>query len=463
MQGFLLALFLFYSEAFKAHIDSLLEAGNYIEALKIVEDSFRQSPNKLDYEKLRVYVLAYQGSVFKASNAYMRLYTATGRHEPELLHWIALGIFNTDNEKLARYLAFRLALIHDIEAEKPIVKFIKRLDHSERPFFIRNLNKIADSNVFMDVIQLAREASTHSEVFELAPLISRLSISTGINVVDTLLSDLNPYSTAIALWVAGDMLSPPGGIFAKYTNDKNEIISMLAKIGKLKHMPNPDLSLIEPYARSQVPEIKKILAFHLGFFGTKAEPILLALLSDSNEEVKREAAKSLFYMGSERALAPYIQAIDYIDPKKKIWGIDNLAQIADSSVVPYIARAISTSPYPAVKIHGIWALAMLGGSGAKKILLSLMNSSNPLIKQEASLALGYMGDSRSIIQITRLARSNDKNLKKRALWILCKLGDERGYKYLLDGLTDESLDIRVVSALGLWRILNNSDRVKVRE
>ena len=463
MQGLILALFLFYNEAFRAHIDSLLEAGDYPEALKIVEDSFRQSPNKLDYEKLRVYVLAYQGAVFKASNAYMRLYAATGRHEPELLHWIALGVFNTDNEKLARYLAFRLPLIHDIEAEKPIVRFIKRLEHEKRPFFIKNLNKIADSNVFMDVVNLARDALTYGEVFELSPLISRLSISTGVNVIDTLISAGNPYSTAIALWVAGDMLSPPPGIFKKYANDNNELVSMLAKIGMLKHVPNPDLSLVKPYTKSQMPEIRKILAFHLGFFGMKAEPILLELLSDDNEEVKREAAKSLFYMGSERALAPYIQAIDYIDPKKKIWGIDNLAQIADSSVVIYIAKAMGNSPYPAVKVHAIWALAMLGGSQAKRILFSLLKSSNPLIKQEAALALGYMGDTHSIIQITRYARSNDKALKKRALWILCKLGDGRGYKYLLDGLSDESLDIRVVSALGLWRILNNQDRVKVRE
>lgn len=458
----LFALFLFYSEAFKAHIDSLLEAGNYAEALKIVEDSFKQSPNKLDFEKLRVYVLAYQGAVFKASNAYMRLFNATKRHEPELLHWIALGIFNTDNEALARYLVYRLALIHDIEAEKPVVKFIKRLEHEKRPYFIKNLNKIADSNVFPDVIVLAREASTYDEVFTLSPLISRLSITTGINVIDTLLSTSNPYSTAIALWVAGDMLSPPRGIFSRFVNNKNELIALLARIGKLKHTPKPDLSVLAQYAHSRVPEVRKILAFHLGFFGTRAEPILLGLLSDTDEDVMREAAKSLFYMGSERALAPFIQAIDYIDPKRKIWGIDNLAKIADSSVVPYIAKAMNSSPYPAVKIHGIWALALLGGREARGILISLLNSPNRLIKQEAALALGFMGDATGIIQIIRLARSGDKTLRKRALWILCKLADGRGYKYLLDGLLDESLDIRVISALGLWRILNNSDRVKVR-
>ena len=123
---------------------------------------------------------------------------------------------------------------------------------------------------------------------------------------------------------------------------------------------------------------------------------------------------------------------------------------------------MNSSPYPAVKIHGIWALALLGGREARGILLSLLNSPNRLIKQEAALALGFMGDATGIIQIIKLARSGDKTLRKRALWILCKLADGRGYKYLLDGLLDESLDIRVISALGLWRILNNSDRVKVR-
>ncbi len=462
MKGLLLAIFFFYSGTFKQQIDSLLELGDYPEALQIVEDSFKQSDNKLDFEKLRVYVLAYQGAVFKASNAYMRLYAATGRHDPELLHWIALGIFNTDNEKLARYLAFRIPLIHDIEAEKPMLRFIKRIENDKRAFYINNLNKIADSNIFWDVIGLAKDAKTYGEVFTISPLLSRLSIITGYDVTDTLLKTGNPYTIAIALWVAGDMMSPPVGLFQKYKTSSNEVVAMLAKIGELKHSPNPDLTILEPYTKSQNDGMRRILAFHLGFFGAKAEPLLLTLLSDRSDVVMREAARSLYYMGSDKALAPYIQAISYVDPKKKIWGIDNLARIADSSVTPFIIKAIGESPYPAVKIHGIWALAALGGATSRAVLASLSTSSEPVIKKEATLALGYMGDTRSIIQLTRLARSNDKVTKRRALWILCKLGDSRGYKYLLDGLSDESLDIRVISALGLWRILNNSDRVKVR-
>ncbi|GEM_PF-5948275 len=452
--------FLFYSEAFKVKLDSLLLKGAYPEALKIVEDSFRESPNKLEFEKLRIYVLAYQGAVFKASNAYLRLYEATQRHEPELLHWIALGIFNTDNEKLARFLAFRLPIIHDIEAEMPLCRFIKRLDNEKRPFFIKNLNKIADSNVFDMVLEFAEEATTYDEVFTISPLLSRLSMSTGRNVIDTLVKSSSPYTVSIGLWVAGDMMKPPDGLFDRFIQSPNTLVSMMAKIGRLKHVPDPDVSVLKEYVTNSEPGIRKILAFHLGFFGSKAEPLLLNLLEDKDDEVKREAARSLFYMGNERALTPFVQAISYMDPKKKIWGIDNLALVADSSAISYVVKALNESPYPAVRVHAIWALATLGGSSARSILASLLASNNEIVRREAALALGFMGDTRSIIQITRLARSQDPVTRKRALWILTRLGDSRGYKYLLDGLSDESLDVRVISALGLWRILNNSDRVK---
>ncbi len=456
----LILFFFFYTEAFKSRLDSLLLEERYAEALKIVEDSFKSSPNKLEFEKLRVYVLAYQGDVFRASNAYLRLYEVTGRHYPELLHWIAIGVFNTDNEKLARFLAYRLPLIHDIEAEMPLCRFIERLDNSKRPFFIRNLNKIADSNVFDMAIRFAREAVTYDEVFTISPLLSRLSICTGINVVDSLISSNSPYTRAIALWVAGDMRRPPSGLFEKYMKDRDPMVAMLATIGKLKHVPDPDVAILESYVTNPEACIRKMLAFHLGFFGTKGEKLLFKLLNDEDDAVKREAAKSLYYMGSGRALTPYVQAISYIDPRKKIWGIDNLALIADSSATFYVVKALNESPYPAVKVHAIWALATMGGSAARSVLASLLNSSNSLVKKEAALALGFMGDTRSIIQITRLARSQDPVTRKRALWILTRLGDRRGYKYLLKGLSDESLDVRVISALGLWRILNNPDRVK---
>ena len=456
----ILFFFLTYNEAFKFKIDSLLSKGQYPEALKIVEDSFRESPDKLEFEKWRVYVLAYEGEVFKASNAYLRLYEVTGKHDPELLHQIALGIFNTDNEKLARFLAFRLALIHDVEAEIPIARFIKRLDNEKRPFFIENLHKIADSNVFSIVLDLAKEAKTYDEVFSISPLLSRLAITQGPDVLDTLLQSDSPYTKAIALWALGDMMSPPKDVFDKFSQSNNTLLAMLAKIGALKHVSKPDLSILREYLSNPEPGIRKILAFHLGYFGMDAEPLLVKLLNDPKDDVKREAARSLYYMGSERALTPYIQAISYIDPKKKIWGIDNIAQIADSSAASYIARGMSGTPYPLVTIHGIWALATLGGSVARSILPSFLTSNNKIIRDEAALALGYMGDTRGLIQITRLARSPNVLTRKRSLWILAKLADKRGYKYLFDGLKDESLDVRVVSALGLWRILNNADTVK---
>lgn len=455
-----LILFLTYSEVFKSKLDSLLLRGEYPVALKIVEDSFRESPNKLEFEKLRVYVLAYEGEVFKATNAYLRLYEVTGKHEPELLHWVVLGIFNTNNEELAKYLAYRLALIHDIEAEGVMSRFIRRIEHEKRPYFIKNLHKIADTNVLGAVLDLAKDAKTYEEVFTISPLLSRLVLITGKNVVDTLLMSESPFVKSIGLWVAGDMLNPPEGIFDKFIQSQNPLISMLAKIGKLKHEQRPDLSILSEYILNPEPGIRKILAFHLGFFGMSAETLLVKLLADNNDEVKRESAKSLYYMGSEKALMPYIQAISYVDPKKKIWAVDNIAQIADSNAASYVMRALSGTPYPSVTIHVIWALAMLGGNIAHSSLVTLSKSTNKIIRDEAALALGYMGDTRSIIQITRLARSQDPVTRKRALWILAKLGDKRGYKYLFDGLHDESLDIRVISSLGLWRLLNNQYTVK---
>lgn len=453
-------IFFFYSDAFKLKLDSLLLQGAYHEALKVVDDSFRESPNKLEFEKLRVYVLAYQGAVFRASNAYLRLSEVTGRHYPELLHWIALGIFNTDNEKLARYLAYRLTIIHDIEAQMPLCRFIDRLENEKRPFFLKNLNKIADSNVFDVVLKFAKDAVTYDEVFTISPLLSRLSISTGRNIIDSLLNSPSPYTKAIGLWIAGDMIKPPKGIFEKFIQSEDPLVAMMAEIGRLKRDPNPDVESLEKYVKNERVGIRKILAFHLGFFGNKAESLLLSLLEDGDDEVKREAARSLYYMGNERAISPYVQAISYIDPKKKVWGIDNIALVADSSAASYVVKALKESPYPAVKVHAIWALATLGGRSSRSILASLLLSNNEIIKKEAALALGFMGDTRSIIHITKLTRSQDPITRKRALWILTRLGDKRGFKYLLNGLSDESLDVRVISALGLWRILNNSDRVR---
>ncbi len=444
---------------FKDTIESYINQGRFDEALKLVEDSFMLSKDKIKFEKLKVYVLAKSGRTIDATNEYLKFKQATGQDYPELLHAVPIGVFSTDNYPLAYKVARRLAQLHDTEAQQAICSMILRVENKQRPPLIKALYSISDVSSIPSLIKMAKQARSYQEAFALSPLLSRMLGLREKSLVDSLIRYNNVWTKVIGLWIKGDMFNVGESFFTPYLNNSNEFITLMAIIGRLKQIRNPDLSHFNIYLKSKNFGIRRTLAYHLQLFGKQAIPYLVLLASDPNPVVRMEAAKSLSFMGSPRGVGTFLKDLAYLSPQKKIKAIDNLGMLGDSLAVPYIARALTNSPYPAVKVHAIWALAFIGSAASRNILIKLFNVQDTLISRESAFALAYLGESVGIMRLIRAFRNGNDYSRKRAVWLLVKLNDKRTYKYFVDGLKDSSVEVRTMSAMGLWNLLKEEERV----
>jgi|ERR1700752_71287 len=207
---------------------------------------------------------------------------------------------------------------------------------------------------------------------------------------------------------------------------------------KLGEMRRPEASRVALSALSDVAPIVRALATKavLSLDASESVPVLLPLLNDKDEFVRREAAFALGLTHSRNATQPLTQVLlnDKEDGIRSAAAVA-LGEIGDEGAVvalsAVIAPELSAPGKKAKKVEknsfvlraAAKSLGQIGSrAGTQALISALSNEKYPDdVHREAALSLGLLGDPAAVPALKTAAASSDPFLARTAIESLRKL------------------------------------------
>src|SRR6266850_7940392 len=217
------------------------------------------------------------------------------------------------------------------------------------------------------------------------------------------------------------------------SEDIEERRDALMRLGNLKR---PDASRVAAAGLTDVAPIVRATATHaiLSLPQADAATLLIPLLQDKSEFVRREAAYALGETRSRAAVAP-LEAVMLNDKETSVRGAAAVAlgEIGDESAVPALARVLAGQPEKKKKAkaesNGFVMRAaarslgqIKGRAGVDVLIAALANEANDNdVRREAATALGLIGDPAAGPALKEAFASIDPYLSEAAYAALRRL------------------------------------------
>ncbi len=225
------------------------------------------------------------------------------------------------------------------------------------------------------------------------------------------------------------------------------------------------------------PEIRKLAIWTLGLIGEEDHiHLLVAQLSDFDEDVRHTAREALLCLGARRldALITQVDSHAEIALKKEI--IEIIARIGDPLGVSAVMKALQGSdeslretaarslglfkshlaidalidhlndPSGPVRAACALSLGMLRAVKATRGLLSVLEDEYSEARESASEALGRIGTTEAIRHVATLLKHDRMEVRQAAVQCLGLVMDKRVETYLVEALTNPDRGVRRFAA-----------------
>ena len=209
---------------------------------------------------------------------------------------------------------------------------------------------------------------------------------------------------------------------------------------RLGAMRRPESSRAAAAALGDPSAVVRATAAHavLSLGGDEAAALVLPLLGDRDEFVRREAAYALGQARSPSAVAALVAAVES-DKKPSVRGAAAVAlgEIGDATAVPALAAALSGRPQGSqnrarrrkaeedefVRRAASVSLGQIGSRDAVPALVgALADERTPAdVRREAARSLGLIGDARAVTALRAVLTAKDPYLARAAFEALLKI------------------------------------------
>jgi len=170
---------------------------------------------------------------------------------------------------------------------------------------------------------------------------------------------------------------------------------------------------------------------------------LLAALQDPEAEVRRAAAEALGSHLPEAAIQALVNILQ-TDPAAA------LRQPHAAGAQPALLSALSDSDSN-VRTQAAWALVALG-SGSVAPLIQILDDQDSNARGDAALALGHLADTQALGSLIRATRAADPNLRTRSVYALEQFHEPAAQEAALIALADGVSWVRNAAAVVLAEI-----------
>jgi HEAT repeat protein len=157
-----------------------------------------------------------------------------------------------------------------------------------------------------------------------------------------------------------------------------------------------------------------------------SSPILIRALSDSDSEVRKQAAEFFSEKRDTVAILPMI------------------ALLADTATYHY-----KYYPYEYIREYAAKYLAEKGDQQAESPMMEALTDSSVYVQISAAQFMGRRKVAEAVIPLMDFLKSDDENIRSEGAQSLALIGDTRGLRALIPVLRDESREVRAAAASGL--------------
>jgi HEAT repeat protein len=199
------------------------------------------------------------------------------------------------------------------------------------------------------------------------------------------------------------------------------------------------------------PEVRKsaVWALHLG--DARATPALIEALSDTDEWVRFGAIIVLAKMGTA-SVRPLMAALHHSNAVVRAAAAETLGRIGDRRAADMLAKAL-TDLNQGVRFQVAISLGRMSDARAVDPLIEIVRNPASELRTKAIKALGQIGDVRAVEPlIEAVYGENDRWVRLFAIEALGQIGDLRAVEVLADAAYDESHDIRTKAIVTLGEI-----------
>jgi HEAT repeat protein len=198
--------------------------------------------------------------------------------------------------------------------------------------------------------------------------------------------------------------------------------------------------------------VRRDAAKALGKIGTeKVVDSLIAALNDSNSKGRGYLAEALGNIGNEKAVDPLIAVLkdaDYFDIRQ---AAQALGKIGTEKVVDLLIVALNDSNSKGSG-HLAEALGNIGNEKAVDPLIETLNHSNHRVRRDVAEALGKIGNEKAVDSLLTALNDLDHNVKRSAAEALGKIGNEKAIDPLIADLNHLDIFVRLDAEDALKKI-----------
>ncbi|HBO83500.1 MAG: hypothetical protein A2073_05460 [Deltaproteobacteria bacterium GWC2_42_11] len=176
------------------------------------------------------------------------------------------------------------------------------------------------------------------------------------------------------------------------------------------------------------------------FKDIKSERVLLGFLNDENGEIKKQAAVSLAYRGSDAGFEIITKIIPTL-PEKGICLeeiCDAVKNIKNENAVNFLVSCLKSKD-PFLRYAAVKSVGSAGYREGVNSLIGLLDDENKDVRREAVIALSKIGnESVLILLVSRLYDYERFNNMRRDIALACKnINEAQTVKLILDTLNDK--------------------------
>ncbi|GMQ82376.1 MAG: hypothetical protein BMS9Abin05_1827 [Rhodothermia bacterium] len=236
------------------------------------------------------------------------------------------------------------------------------------------------------------------------------------------------------------------------------------------------------------PEIRRNAAHMLGKMGEEEsiDALADALRSDEDEDVREQSAWGLGEIGTDQAVRTLIAALHDSDVRvrrQSIWALGEiesydsinalldqlrveadadarklvvwaLGEIEDDRAVDGLSNAYVTETDRGVREKIIWALGEIESQRAAATLRRAVEDEDPEIRTMALWALTELEDLESIPAFRRALKDSEPDVRLRAVRGLAELEDPEAVEGLIEAANDSDPEVRQMAVWGLGELEN---------
>ena len=185
--------------------------------------------------------------------------------------------------------------------------------------------------------------------------------------------------------------------------------------------------------------------------GLPAVEPLIAAFKDSEWKVRQVAASALGTIGDARAVEPLIAALKDSDKDVRQLVVQALGKIGEATAVePLIAALKDSDEYVRICAARHWERLVIPAPWGRSATYSRITST---CAQAYSGVLGKIGNAHAVEPLITAVKENDSDVRQYATMALGKIGYPRAFEPLITALKDSEVGVRKHAAEALGKIM----------